>query len=92
MVFYFLDVFYSVVNYSDSSFTHKQKEEFFRDCILKHSRSRVNPKKKILKGKVTLFLYKYVVKKKLLTYFFAENNKENVTEVEEAEVIFEDNN
>lgn len=41
-----LGVFYHVVRFSDNSFTYSQREVFFRDGILKHSQSRLNPSKK----------------------------------------------
>lgn len=40
-----LSLFYDVIVYADSSFSHKHKEEFFRDGVLKHSCERNKPKK-----------------------------------------------
>lgn len=38
-------MFYEVICYADSSFSHKLKDEFFRDGVLKHSIERSQPKK-----------------------------------------------
>lgn len=40
-----LNLFYEVICYADSSFSHKLKDEFFRDGVLKHSIERSQPKK-----------------------------------------------
>ncbi|VEN56301.1 unnamed protein product, partial [Callosobruchus maculatus] len=42
-----LGVFYQVIRYSDLSFTYANRETFFRDKLLKHSQSRLHPRKKI---------------------------------------------
>lgn len=39
-----LSIFYEVICYADCTFSHKQKEYFFRDCVLKHSEQRSQPK------------------------------------------------
>ncbi|XP_050301566.1 uncharacterized protein LOC126739794 [Anthonomus grandis grandis] len=41
-----LDVFFTVVSLSDPTFSHVQKEEFFKDGILKHSKTRLNAARK----------------------------------------------
>lgn len=40
-----LNLFFEVICYADSTFSHKLKEEFFRDGVLKHSVERSKPKK-----------------------------------------------
>ncbi|XP_050497657.1 uncharacterized protein LOC126893379 [Diabrotica virgifera virgifera] len=41
-----LGIFYHVVKYCDGSFNYAHRETFFRDGILKHANTRLNPKKK----------------------------------------------
>ena len=41
-----LDMFYNVVFKSDNSFTYPARDSFFRDCILKHSNTRLKLNKK----------------------------------------------
>lgn len=36
-----LDIFFNVVFKSDNSFTYPRRDSFFRDCILKHSNTRL---------------------------------------------------
>lgn len=40
-----LNIFFDVISYADASFSHKDKEEFFRDGVLKHSFERNKPKR-----------------------------------------------
>lgn len=40
-----LSLFYEVISYADASFSHRDKEEFFRDGVLKHSFERNKPKR-----------------------------------------------
>ncbi|CAG9814655.1 unnamed protein product [Phaedon cochleariae] len=42
-----LDIFYNVVFKSDNSFTYPGRDSFFRDCILKHSNTRLKLNKKV---------------------------------------------
>nr|CAI5846934.1 unnamed protein product [Callosobruchus analis] len=41
-----LGVFYQVIRFSDISFSYANREAFFKDKLLKHSYSRLHPKKK----------------------------------------------
>lgn len=42
-----LDIFYNVVFKSDNSFTYPARDSFFRDCVLKHSNTRLKLNKKV---------------------------------------------
>lgn len=50
-----LNLFYNVVHYADSTFSHKLKDEFFKDAVLKHSKERIlkKGKKKAITATIT---------------------------------------